>query len=204
MYILIIWYSKSMSTTATVNNLPDWKITLKYRNQLPFCKSLWIKYLKQQIKTLQSEINSFPDIERKINNIIARAPRKDQWFFELVADVFYRDDLPKLQRQLKSLTFKLAALENEENISQGYSEAQIEQAKSVPLEKIFPNPLRKVGGRLVGRCVFHQDKLPSFTIYPQQNSFYCYSCNQGGDIIKFVELKEQCSFREAIKYLLST
>lgn len=39
-------------------------------------------------------------------------------------------------------------------------------------------------------CPFHEDKNPSLTFYPETNSFYCFGCNNGGDLIKFVQLME--------------
>ena len=44
-------------------------------------------------------------------------------------------------------------------------------------------------------CPFHKDKQPSMKIY--QDGFKCFSCNENGDIIKFVQLVENCSFKDA-------
>jgi hypothetical protein len=53
------------------------------------------------------------------------------------------------------------------------------------------------------RCPFgtHEDKDGSFTYYPQSNSFYCFGCNVGGDIITFIQQLHKCSFREALNIL---
>lgn len=48
-------------------------------------------------------------------------------------------------------------------------------------------------------CPFHPDKSPSLCLYPETNSFYCFSCNTGGPIEKFVAKVENISSREAIK-----
>ncbi|MEM1408184.1 MAG: CHC2 zinc finger domain-containing protein, partial [Bacteroidota bacterium] len=50
-------------------------------------------------------------------------------------------------------------------------------------------------------CPFHDDKTPSLQIYPKTNTFCCFSsnCNAGtGDVIDFIQLKEQCTKHEAI------
>ncbi len=46
--------------------------------------------------------------------------------------------------------------------------------------------LRDSGSHLVGLCPFHRDEHPSFAVYPETRSFYCFGCNAGGDDIDFV------------------
>ena len=40
--------------------------------------------------------------------------------------------------------------------------------------------LKRRGKTLLGLCPFHNEKTPSFNIYPENNSFYCFGCNKGG------------------------
>jgi len=47
-------------------------------------------------------------------------------------------------------------------------------------------------------CPFHEEKTPSFTIYPKTNSFHCFGCDKSGDTIEFIQLKEKCNKHEAI------
>ncbi|MFN8224675.1 MAG: DNA primase [Gaiellales bacterium] len=61
--------------------------------------------------------------------------------------------------------------------------------------------LRKAGGRLVGRCPFHEERTPSFSIDPAENLYYCFGCNRGGDVVKFVRETENLDFVEAIEHL---
>lgn len=61
--------------------------------------------------------------------------------------------------------------------------------------------LHKQSGGYVACCPFHNEKTPSFTIYPKSNSFYCFGCNVGGDVIRFLEKIENISFAEAVKML---
>ena len=58
--------------------------------------------------------------------------------------------------------------------------------------------LRGRGERLTGRCPFHADSQPSFTVYPATRSFYCFGCGAGGDVIDFVRRAEGLDFREAL------
>ena len=61
--------------------------------------------------------------------------------------------------------------------------------------------LRRSGARLVGRCPFHDDRTPSFTVYPEQAAYHCYGCGARGDVFAFIMAREGCSFREAIARL---
>lgn len=61
--------------------------------------------------------------------------------------------------------------------------------------------LRDSGAHLVGQCPFHEDEHPSFAVYPETRSFYCFGCNAGGDVIDFVRRADNLSFRDALERL---
>jgi DNA primase len=61
--------------------------------------------------------------------------------------------------------------------------------------------LRRVGGRYTGRCPFHEERTPSFSVNPQDKLFYCFGCGTGGDVITFVRETEQLDFAEAVEWL---
>ena len=61
--------------------------------------------------------------------------------------------------------------------------------------------LKRRGKNLVGLCPFHNEKTGSFNIYPGNNSFYCFGCNKGGDVISFVMGVENLDFPEAVRWL---
>jgi DNA primase len=61
--------------------------------------------------------------------------------------------------------------------------------------------LKRAGSRYKGLCPFHQEKTPSFTVDPQAQLFYCFGCQQGGDLFRFVMLYEKVGFREALEML---
>lgn len=63
--------------------------------------------------------------------------------------------------------------------------------------------LKRRGKNLVGLCPFHGEKTPSFTVYPETASFYCFGCGAGGDIFTFVKLAENLDYIEAVKKLAS-
>ncbi len=61
--------------------------------------------------------------------------------------------------------------------------------------------LKRRGKNLVGLCPFHSEKTPSFTVYPENGSFYCFGCGVGGDVITFTGLMENLDYIESIKLL---
>jgi len=61
--------------------------------------------------------------------------------------------------------------------------------------------LRKAGENFTGCCPIHNDKHPSMTVYPDQQSWRCYGCNRGGDVIAFIEAVENTDFKGATAIL---
>src|SRR5919199_3637958 len=61
--------------------------------------------------------------------------------------------------------------------------------------------LRRVGGRYTGRCPFHEERTPSFSVNPQEKLFYCFGCGKGGDLITFVRETENLDFAEAVEWI---
>jgi DNA primase len=59
------------------------------------------------------------------------------------------------------------------------------------------------GGSLKGLCPFHDEKTPSFNVTPARGLWYCFSCADGGDVIRFVEKVDNLSFPEAVEHLAS-
>lgn len=61
--------------------------------------------------------------------------------------------------------------------------------------------LKKSGIRYVGCCPFHQEKTPSFYVFPHTGTFKCFGCGEGGDAIHFIEKAENKTFVEAVRTL---
>jgi len=63
-------------------------------------------------------------------------------------------------------------------------------------------PLRRASGsRFTGRCPFHEEKTPSFSVNPVEKLYYCFGCGKGGDVISFVRESESLDFVGAIEWL---
>src|SRR3954468_4014503 len=61
--------------------------------------------------------------------------------------------------------------------------------------------LRRAGARYTGRCPFHEERTPSFSVNPVDKLYHCFGCGAGGDVITFVRESEQLDFAGAIEWL---
>ena len=61
--------------------------------------------------------------------------------------------------------------------------------------------LKRAGSNMKGLCPFHSEKTPSFTVFTSDQSFYCFGCGAGGDVINFVRKIENLDYPSAIEFL---
>lgn len=61
--------------------------------------------------------------------------------------------------------------------------------------------LRDTGNTCTGLCPFHKDQVPSFTVYPETGTYYCFGCAARGDVIDFLRAIERLRFHEALDAL---
>ncbi len=61
--------------------------------------------------------------------------------------------------------------------------------------------LKRAGSNMSGLCPFHNEKTPSFTVFPKTRSYYCFGCGAGGDAVSLVMAMEGLSYPEAVEYL---
>lgn len=81
---------------------------------------------------------------------------------------------------------------------------KIERLKrEVPIEEVIGRyvTLRGTGSTPVGLCPFHDDHVPSLTVYPRTGTFYCFGCGKRGDVITFLREIEHLGFGQALEVL---
>ena len=61
--------------------------------------------------------------------------------------------------------------------------------------------LKRAGSNLSGLCPFHSEKTPSFTVFPSTQSYYCFGCGAGGDVVTFVMQTENLEYHDAVVFL---
>lgn len=163
-----------------------------------------VKYiLPEKIKEQETEKQEIVDIMKK-NLILIKHNISDElsiWFWKEWVKANEGVELLEVEKhimRLKRLLFAISGKKTKNFIT----EEQVQQALVIPIENLINKPLRKCGKTLVGLCPFHEEKHPSFYIYLDTNSFYCFGCNQGGNVINFVNLLYGYSFKEAIGFLI--
>lgn len=85
-------------------------------------------------------------------------------------------------------------------IPEGFIDAVTEKVDIVDVISEYVS-LKKRGNKYVGLCPFHNEKTASFTVDGDKQLFYCFGCHVGGNIIGFLEKKENLTFYEAIEEL---
>ena len=58
--------------------------------------------------------------------------------------------------------------------------------------------LQKSGKSLKGLCPFHNERTPSFYVFPESQTFRCFGCNEGGDVFSFVQKQQGLEFRDTL------
>ena len=61
--------------------------------------------------------------------------------------------------------------------------------------------IKRAGRISKGLCPFHGEKTPSFTVYPDTQSYYCFGCGNGGDVVTFIKNIENLDYLDAVKFL---
>lgn len=141
-------------------------------------------------------------IRQKLAHIKHSMVEKDQWFWEEWVKVFDGEELVKIDKHISRLR-RLDMLASGKIIKGKIGQKEIQTALAVPIENLI-TPLRRSGKQLIASCPLHKEKTPSFFVYPDTNSFYCYGCLAGGDVITLVKLLYSLDFIKSVKWLLGS
>jgi hypothetical protein len=113
------------------------------------------------------------------------------------------EKIVKLGEQIKLLTWLIHLSQpHNTNSRKRYTDLSVakDMALQVPLAQLVSVDVKRKGKNYTCHCSLHNEKTPSFTIFPN-NRWYCFGCNEGGDSISFVMRTKKCSFVEAVNYL---
>lgn len=157
-----------------------------------------IKEAKQAIRVKEGQVRS------KLKRIYAlNADSFSEWFGEEVIRQFEMPELAELEKRL----FRLKSFEYLLNPKKknSYLEFQnkLEIARSYPIETLARSKLelKHSSRNFVALCPFHNEKTPSFYLYPETNRFYCFGCQEKGDILSLTMHLYGIDFKQAVEML---
>lgn len=151
--------------------------------------------IREKEKEIQSQLKRIYSLE---------VDQFSEWFGEEIVNQFEMPGLAALEKNLFRLK-RLEYLLNPKKESNNRFEFQekIEIARRYPIEELARNniELKQSGRNFISLCPFHNEKHASFYIYPETNSFYCFGCGIGGDILKLTMHLHGVEFKEAVQML---
>jgi hypothetical protein len=189
------WWTIEQQWRKTVPDYTDAELLAIFpeaRTAIPDKLAEWKQERARLVRTIREKLAIIKQ---------ASAP-EHQWFWR--AWVKYTDGQTFLAvdaqlARLKRLRGMATGMRREDVLT----DTHIQQARSVPLTRLVTTALRPSGKTLVGHCPLHEDRRPSFTVYLDTNSWYCFGCQRGGDTINFVRHLHGLSFPEAVRSLVN-
>ncbi|MDP3786885.1 MAG: CHC2 zinc finger domain-containing protein [Candidatus Omnitrophota bacterium] len=157
------------------------------------------RFIPQKLKEWRARLKEIEDVI-EFNLILIRASTKDEfsrWFMIELVKMDVEPALLEATRQIQRLKH-LKAVSEGKSPNVDFREA-VERAKAVPILEVAESlKLKRSGENFKGICPFHPDKDPSFYVYPETNSFYCFGCHKAGDVIALAEHLFGLSFKDAV------
>lgn len=163
-----------------------------------------LKYVRNALKTIKARTPTEEDVTAWLKNLYAsNLSESDKMFTEVC---FEKIIFPEIQDGERRIWQLKKLLPHKKNARLDDFPELLNRARQVPIVGEIEKYLRvtKYGSKYKALCPFHDEKTASFYIYPDSNSFYCFGCHAGGDVIKFIQLISGLSFREAVRELNQT
>jgi len=138
-----------------------------------------------RVVTLPPEVGESGDV----TDFFVRLGMSADAFRELLADAAQLPPAPVQRRRPQSPAAR----------------TEIDELKtSVRIEDVvarYVDDLTVTGSLLTAPCPFHEDRRPSFVVYPETQTFHCFGCRAGGDVISFLMKAERLGFSDAMELL---
>ncbi len=164
----------------------------------PECREIIPEKIKEWVEIRDKILAA--EVAPILRKIAALKDEFSRWFWKeavkiCLLPVPYRQAEANLKRLAR---LKLLASDEKYNSAAQDLERRRILAKQTPILSLYSfKKLRRVGSRQTALCPFHNDKTPSFMIYPD-NTFHCFGCGAAGDAIDFVKQLKGCSFADAV------
>lgn len=157
-------------------------------------KDAKISYLEKENTNLSSCLEGI-----KVDCQHIEAYDCDNWAIDLYKEVNNYEQLKGKYRSNKITISYLQDKHNDKRIV--VTDDMIALAKKVPFNKLLK--LETVGNKERTKCPFHNEKTPSFYIYPDTNRGYCHGCGRSVDTIQYLVEIKKLKFNQAVIMLLS-
>jgi len=141
-------------------------------------------------KWAPGEIARLRDKKYQLNNLLPA--EKDREWRKIFQDQI-QDKIDDINKILRGLNMSTQARKE--------GEADLAAIKLIPITNFYTGKLRRMGKVLAGLCPFHQEKTGSFRIYPATNTWHCFGCGAGNDVVDFIMKLKNVDFNEALKLL---
>lgn len=124
------------------------------------------------------------------------------WFLEQIAKLYLMPSILESNKHVLRLKRMLSiASPDGKNLERWQEKVGI--ARQYPIETLARSKLemKQSGRNFTSLCPFHNERRPSFYIYPETNTYHCFGCQENGDVIRLATCLYGISFREAIQML---
>jgi CHC2-type zinc finger protein len=179
-----------------------------WRDSLPHLSDIqWLEVFPEARGVLADKVREWGEEKERLIKIAKRALRENkagtpiqQIETELTIKVLVMPKINEAEKHIARLKRQQAYCSPRPSTGR-ITDADIQRAREVPIISLISITGRRTGKTLTIKCPLHKDRSPSFVIYTESNTCWCFGCQQGGDSIALTRLLHNLSFIEAMKYL---
>lgn len=198
-----------------VSQHKEWQQKFDAKNEIEVLNEFFpeLKNNPQELlEALYENLKEFKKRKEILNEIIFEKRGILSKYPAALDDVF--EELAFVTSRINNIQILIDYLHNS-NVHLEYSEEKVERQKfKEKVHKVLELDIDRVvenefgtriprGEPAMIRCQLpgHNDREPSFAVYRRTNSFYCFGCNNGGNVITFIEIFKKFDFYDAVNYL---
>lgn len=126
-----------------------------------------------------------------------------KWFLREWVKVTDGKKLLEAENHIERLKRLLRLGKKDKKPKDWITDEQKEMALAVPIEEVLDRNFRRTGRTIVTHCPFHDERSPSFTVYTDQNRYFCFGCQTAGDVINLIQELHNLKFKDAVLYLIA-
>lgn len=134
----------------------------------------------------------------QINKICSTSECRS-FYHDYVDICLIKPSIEDVQKKIKKNIFYLSALKPQPKENRNkITDQDIQRAKQIPISNFL-----QINRSGFAFCPFHKETQGSLKVYEKQNTWYCFSCQKGGDCVDLIMNMQNKSFLESIKFLIN-